>query len=338
MSWLFSQALGEAYLGDTCLDGEPSVLLNGTHTQQAYLSHGKTTGFSRLSRFGMMFRPLTDDLGQELLTLYRGDFRARTFQPQEKAQELQAPDLVCGNTWLASLARLDPNTSLWKTAQCSLLEDWELSLQTFPRWGSMQSGALYPLPTLVQTTKENESGYWLTPNCMDSLPPRTPEALKKQHENNRQGRSTHSTLREQVAYPPPSQMWPTPMATDWKPRGPNSKQQGLGEKVKWPTPQARDHKGSSGRSNKGQELDLPTKVKMLPTPTSSEHKYRLQEESQASKCLEAQARRGELEEGSGGTLNPTWVEWLMGWPLGWTDLKPLEMDRYQKWLEQHGGC
>jgi hypothetical protein len=29
----------------------------------------------------------------------------------------------------------------------------------------------------------------------------------------------------------------------------------------------------------------------------------------------------------GGPLNPEWVEWLMGWPLGWTDLKPLEMDK-----------
>jgi hypothetical protein len=42
------------------------------------------------------------------------------------------------------------------------------------------------------------------------------------------------------------------------------------------------------------------------------------------------------KEGVGGKLNPTWVEWLMGWPLGWTDLKPLEMDKFQKWLEQHG--
>jgi hypothetical protein len=24
---------------------------------------------------------------------------------------------------------------------------------------------------------------------------------------------------------------------------------------------------------------------------------------------------------SGGQLNPTWVEWLMGFPLGWTDLE-----------------
>jgi len=30
---------------------------------------------------------------------------------------------------------------------------------------------------------------------------------------------------------------------------------------------------------------------------------------------------------NGGHLNPMWVEWLMGWPLGWTDLKPLEMDK-----------
>jgi hypothetical protein len=41
------------------------------------------------------------------------------------------------------------------------------------------------------------------------------------------------------------------------------------------------------------------------------------------------------EKKGGGTLNPEWVEWLMGWPIGWTDLKPLEMDRYRQWLQQH---
>jgi hypothetical protein len=38
----------------------------------------------------------------------------------------------------------------------------------------------------------------------------------------------------------------------------------------------------------------------------------------------------------GGRLNPTWVEWLMGWPLGWTDLKPLETDKCHSALQQHG--
>ena len=50
----------------------------------------------------------------------------------------------------------------------------------------------------------------------------------------------------------------------------------------------------------------------------------------------AQARTAEGSvDGSshgGGRLNPTWVEWLMGWPLGWTDLEPLEMDKYQSAL------
>lgn len=37
----------------------------------------------------------------------------------------------------------------------------------------------------------------------------------------------------------------------------------------------------------------------------------------------------------GGHLNPEWAEWLMAWPVGWTDLRPLEMDRFQSWRQQH---
>lgn len=35
----------------------------------------------------------------------------------------------------------------------------------------------------------------------------------------------------------------------------------------------------------------------------------------------------------GGALNPPWVEWLMGWPIGWTDLKPLGMGKFRSWLQ-----
>jgi hypothetical protein len=31
-----------------------------------------------------------------------------------------------------------------------------------------------------------------------------------------------------------------------------------------------------------------------------------------------------------------WVEWLMGWSLGWTDLKPLETDKYHFVQQQLG--
>ena len=82
MSWLFSQALVAEYLADTSLDGEPSAPLSGNLTQQAYCAPDKMTGFSRLSRFGMTYKPLTASRGEELLTLYRAGFHAKTYQSQ----------------------------------------------------------------------------------------------------------------------------------------------------------------------------------------------------------------------------------------------------------------
>jgi hypothetical protein len=43
-----------------------------------------------------------------------------------------------------------------------------------------------------------------------------------------------------------------------------------------------------------------------------------------AKCEDiTQARQ--MGAGNGGQLNPTWVEWLMGYPLGWTDLNVSEI-------------
>jgi hypothetical protein len=36
--------------------------------------------------------------------------------------------------------------------------------------------------------------------------------------------------------------------------------------------------------------------------------------------------------------HPDISELVMDIPIGWTDLKPLEMDKFQQWLQQHGGC
>lgn len=43
-----------------------------------------------------------------------------------------------------------------------------------------------------------------------------------------------------------------------------------------------------------------------------------------------------LPQAIGGLLNPPWAEWLMGWPGGWTELRPLEMGKFQQWLRSHG--
>ena len=45
-----------------------------------------------------------------------------------------------------------------------------------------------------------------------------------------------------------------------------------------------------------------------------------------------------LSEQVGGLLNPNWVEWLMGWPIGWTDLKHSATDRCHGVQPQPGEC
>ena len=77
----------------------------------------------------------------------------------------------------------------------------------------------------------------------------------------------------------------------------------------WPTPRAAYSQGSTGGANRSS--DLRDFVKMYPTPTVCGNYNR----KGASKTS------GDgLATAVGGTLNPTWVEWLMGFPIGWTDL------------------
>jgi hypothetical protein len=86
MSWLFSRVLVEEYLGAKCLDGELSAQLNGNPTPQAYLPQDKMKDFLRVSRFGMTFATLTDDLGAELLTLYLAGFHVKTLAQQKHGE------------------------------------------------------------------------------------------------------------------------------------------------------------------------------------------------------------------------------------------------------------
>ncbi|GAF76301.1 unnamed protein product, partial [marine sediment metagenome] len=43
-----------------------------------------------------------------------------------------------------------------------------------------------------------------------------------------------------------------------------------------------------------------------------------------------------LPQKVGGQLNPRWVEWLMGVPIGWVSCAPLEMHRFRSWQQKHG--
>jgi len=105
----------------------------------------------------------------------------------------------------------------------------------------------------------------------------------------------------------------------------------------WPTPTVHgnyNRKGLSATSGDG----LATAVKMWLTPQANEDACGTPA-GRMQKMLGNDPRiRGTTpEEWGRGTLNPTWVEWLMGWPLEWTALKPLETDKFQEWRRSHGG-
>ena len=163
MSWLFSQALVVEYLGENFSDGEQCAPLSGKPIPQAYCAPDKMTAFSRLSRFGMTYAPLTESRGEELLTLYLEAFHAKTLVQPEKEQELTESSQECGEKWRGSFTKYSPNSCSWKTHQCSLLGDLDEFLETWPRWGLMRGGECWEQQTLVQSTRGIESGLSPTP-------------------------------------------------------------------------------------------------------------------------------------------------------------------------------
>lgn len=276
MSWLYSRELVEEYSEAKCLDGEQCALWSGTHTQQASWLPAKTTKRSTLSRSGMTFKPLTDDLGEAVFQSCLEAFPVRTSHVQEKEPALTESDQVCGDTWRELSVKFDRNTSLWRTHQCLWEEDLPESSVTLPKWGMMQNGVLWERTTLPPLTSGIESGSLPTPRATDGdKGTRTLEGCKK----------------------------------DWE-RGKN-KDLAMVAKM-WPTPTRRDYKGTNAPEGLTRK-DGKSRMDQLPNAVA----YNSQEKDT-------------------GHLNPDWVEWLMGWPIGWTDLNALETDKFLMWPHTHG--
>lgn len=98
---------------------------------------------------------------------------------------------------------------------------------------------------------------------------------------------------------------------------------GLAERAPTPTVNGNyNRKGLSPTSGDGlatyvqrSQKSFPVRV---PTPTASMVTTGDMEQSRYSS-----GQRPEYAQVNGGSLNPDWVEWLMGWPIGWTRLEPL---------------
>jgi hypothetical protein len=99
----------------------------------------------------------------------------------------------------------------------------------------------------------------------------------------------------------------------------------------WPTPCLPGNGGSHGKRK--------LKARLWPTPQASDNRDRGNLGMPAILRRQKKGKQiglGQSVSDTSGALSPDWVEWLMGWPIGWTDLKPLAMDRCHSVLLSHG--
>jgi hypothetical protein len=136
-------------------------------------------------------------------------------------------------------------------------------------------------------------------------------------------------------------MWPTPtqdMATERKKKYAQGGKpltmavQEAEQKKMWPTPRA-----SAAMSEKSESIKkrverkgrlgakLEESVAMVPTPTARDYKgARKPETLKKAGRNENNSLPDKVAARQKGSLNPDWVEWLMGYPPGWTDIKDSE--------------
>lgn len=240
---------------------------------------------------------------------------ARTSASPERRRALTAAAVAYGQSTPELLASYDPATSSWRTSQRCLVEGWTEFSETWPRSGTMRSGIAYQLAPLAPRTSEIESGLWPTPVVPNG-------GRSVAHVNDWRGRSAyHNGKKVQVDLNQAVKMWPTPTRVytraNWSEQQIRAKQ----EEVKAATKAKGKHHTGNGFG-----LNLAQAVRMVPTPTARDFRH-----PGRSRLERTGGTQGEcLPQFIGGALNPTWVEWLMGFPLGWTELEASETQSSRK--------
>lgn len=279
----------------------PSHIAKSTHSVKASCCKECKKGICPMHQFGMRFEhyPLTVLGTKVVLTSSTEGFPAKIFQLQdaEKAWEVSEADYFSRSC--AWPKKPSPRSYSLRTSQLLPPEGDFKSLERLPKWGMIVDGVLFPLHPLERYISVKGGSYWLTPSTMEHLPVRKGDALNRALTRGGEDsvRKCSGRLNEQVAYP---QMWPTPSARDWKDKGTE--------------PSAQNRKSPC----------LPAAV-MMATPTA----YQASKPIRAPSPSRQSNHQGEDLQDSIGRLNPEtigkrlnvhWVELLMGFPIGWTEI------------------
>jgi hypothetical protein len=282
---------------------EPFVTLSGTPTRRPASWRGWRTRpwIWRLS--GIALKHSTAARGVDLWISSLAASRAKTFPSQASGRALpgNAPD--SGHITLALSGKSSLRLSSSKTSPRLKRED---SMSSSPTWSvSVTPGRTprFARATLERRTDGNGCLFWPTPSA-------TPYG-------NNQGGAAGRVGKVRPSLDSLASMWPTPRASDGDKGGPNQTQKGkqaLASVAYWATPTSRDWKDGLNPS--------------MMVPTNS-----LLGRQAVRVTLPGQAKTGRM---SPRALNPRFVEWLMGWPLGWTDCERSATESFRMWLRSRG--
>lgn len=328
MAWLFvpgSEASSSASTSPSASGTAPFVTSSGKPTPRPLSWHGwRTRPWIRLL-CGTTSSPLTAARGVERWTSSLRDSRVNRGASQESAQ---APPTIDGSgpTSPASSPRSSRRSSTSKTSQASFAMASPSCWRTLPGSGSMRSGTVFERATLGRRTGASGSSSSRTTPAVDLGWP-TPTS----HDSEGSGRSARAEASSRHGGKPHDlqvavRLWPTPRAN--ADTGPDicARQGGAtlqtAAAALYPTPNARDWKGPDLSSRHG--------------GASLSHFTETGERSHHSRQVPETPRRGPRSSDTGPTsrprLNPEFVDWLMGWPPGWTACAPLETGLFRSWL------
>jgi hypothetical protein len=309
--------------------------------------------------YGMMQEHLKANRGVEKWISSLPDSRVNRSVLQEEEKENRMNE-TCGQIPFALLEKSDQDTAIlkmwqvssvqWITPQKNLFRTSEPYSETWPKQGIMQDGQCWELTMLVHRTEEKGCGYWVTPTI--DMGHHGGSGIKAGIRRWEKGKQLN--LDQQVKI----EMWGTPRNSDGmkgKLRNPqnitNHKSRLEDQVAMWPTPSATDYmgakkKGIEIKNNRFVRISLTTGVEYgakltdavhkWPTPTTRDHKDT--GNSIQNKNVPVNSLLGRAVEPTKmkGSLDPEFVEYLMGYPVGLTGLKLLGMGKFQKWLEEHG--
>ena len=238
------------------------------------------------------------------LTLYVADIPANRLAPQASGEARTTRD-TCGLGLETPLANYDPDTQSWKMYGDTYLWGDSPLLESLLVSGMTRNGELYQQPVWVPITDETELLSWPTPTTQEVEHPQA-ELTETGRRKSKNGNTSHSLgLADAV------QMWPTPTAVTRPMEGNVRMYRAMIEAGKMTEAEANAILGKPVTDPQG-------KLQKWPTPVASDawtHSL------QSSQQTEGSRHSLNLPSAVGGKLNPTWVEWLMGFPTGWTDLE-----------------